>query len=128
MPIAQKQVQTDVFGQWFGRLQELRLLQPGWDSYSAEPPTQEAITSAERFLYALQSASLEPTRIDASVMGGVGVTHRKGQRKVYIEFYNDGRVHALFSDRTPKMFTIPVEPTSESYTRLIEQSREYLDG
>ncbi|HUG94014.1 MAG TPA: hypothetical protein VML55_24500 [Planctomycetaceae bacterium] len=128
VPIADRQIKSDAFGQWLVRLEELRSLAQGWDSYSADPPSQDAIARTEQFLSVLQASGLQPTRIDASVMGGVGITHRKGRRKVYVEFYNDGRVHALFSDRTPNMFTTPVDATPESYAELIAKAREYLDG
>jgi hypothetical protein len=49
-------------------------------------------------------------------------------RKVYIEFYNDGRVHALFSDRTSGMRTVPVGADIGSYYRFIGKAREYLNG
>ena len=33
-----------------------------------------------------------------SVIGGVGITWRREVREAYVEFYNDGTIHALLSD------------------------------
>jgi hypothetical protein len=116
------------FRKWFAKLESLTRLKEGWDSYSAPAPRQESIDAAGSYLSVLELLGWEPTRVEASVMGGVGVTHRQGDRKVYIEFYNDGRVHALLSDRTPKMETCPVGSDVASYYRFVTKAREYLNG
>ncbi len=116
------------FRKWFVKLQSLTRLRAGWDSYAAPPPSGEAIAAAHSYLSTLELLGWEPTRLEASVMGGVGVTHRQGPRKVYVEFYNDGKVHALFSERTPRMETFPVGSDVPSYYRLIRKAREYLNG
>ena len=60
-------------------------------------------------------------------MGGVGITHRSGVRKVYVEFYNDGRVYALYSDRTlAGIRTLAVDASLASYHGFIAKAREYL--
>jgi hypothetical protein len=116
------------FQRWFANLHDVTRLKQGWDGYTAPAPGPEAIASAELYLSTLELLRWEPSRVEASVMGGVGITHREGVRKVYVEFYNDGRVHALFSDRTPNMQTIPVGADIQSYYRFIGKAREYLNG
>jgi len=63
-------------------------------------------------------------------MGGIGITHRRDRRKVYVEFYNDGKVHTIFSERSdpPQMNTEPVEATTLSFDRFISKARSYLNG
>src|SRR5262249_453286 len=102
--------------------------QKGWNSYDAEPPSSTAIDAAMNYLSLLQRTALEPARVEASVMGGIGVTHRRENRKVYVEFYNKGNVHALFSDRTPAMVTEAITPDVDGYLSLIEKARAYLNG
>jgi hypothetical protein len=120
----------NIFRKWYAKLESLIRLKDGWDSYKAPAPTREAVAAARRYLDTLQALCWEPARVEASVMGGVGITHRVGTRKVYIEFYNDGsRVHALFSDGTPSsMRTTPVGADTRSYFRFIGKAREYLNG
>jgi hypothetical protein len=116
------------FDKWFARLQEIAHLTDGWDSYDAPRPGPDAIAAAHLYLTTLKQLDWEPTRVAPSAMGGVGVTHRQGSPKVYVEFYNNGTVHALFSDRTPKMETRPVEANVAAYYRFIRKAREYLNG
>lgn len=116
------------FQKWFAKLRSLSRLQDGWDSYTASAPKRQALATAESYLSTLELLAWEPTRVEASVMGGVGITHRAGTRKVYVEFYNDGTVHALFSDRTPNMRTVPVATDLPSWYRFIGRAREYLNG
>jgi hypothetical protein len=124
------QPSTGRFQKWFTKLKGLAQLKDGWDSYKAPKPSQAALTTADLYLKALKMLAWEPARVEASVMGGVGITHRKDSRKVYVEFYNDGKVHALFSDRTnptPRMETAPVGSDISSYYRFIRKAREYLN-
>jgi hypothetical protein len=115
------------FEKWVTKLRSLRRLREGWDGYNAPAPGQHAINAAESYLATLELLRWEPTRLEASVMGGVGITHRFGTRKVYIEFYNDGRVHALCSDRTASMRTAPVGADVQSFYRFIRTAREHLN-
>ena len=117
------------FGRWFDKLTKLSRLSDGWDSYAAPAPGGRAIAAAELYLCALELLGWEPARVEPSAMGGIGVTHKRGVRKAYVEFYNDGRVHALFSDRTPAgMQTLPLVAELASYHRFIGKAREYLNG
>jgi len=118
------------FASWFGKLRKIAGLKDGWDSYTAPKPAPAAIAAAGLYLSTLDLLAWEPARVEPSAMGGVGVTHRQGSRKVYIEFYNNGTVHALFSDRSdhgPKMETKPVVADVPSFYQFIRQAREYLN-
>ena len=119
---------SESFRKWYARLNSLVRLQQGWDSHGSPPPLPGSLSAARRYLDMLQLLRWEPTRLEASVMGGVGVTHRGARRKVYVEFYNNGMVHALFSDRPLKMETVPVGTDVQSYFRFIAKARGYLNG
>ena len=112
---------------WFERLNELSQVKDGWNGYDAPAPTEAAIAAARTFLSALETARILPSRVAPSVVGGIGITKRTGARKVYVEFRNDGRIFALFSDgQSPS--TQPVMPSAEGFQNLIAAMRGYLDA
>jgi hypothetical protein len=125
-----KDATADLLGEWSTKLTRLTGLAVGWNGYDAAPPSEIAIQATRNYLSALRAAQWTPDRLEPSAMGGVGVTHRRGERKVYVEFYNDGRVHALFSERgdPPRMTTQPLEPGSTAFAAFIRTARSYLDG
>jgi hypothetical protein len=114
--------------QWLTKLQSFRDLTRGWNGYDAPAPSDAAFASAEAFLDALQRAGSVPSRLAPSVVGGIGITLRNGDRKVYFEFYNAGRVCALFSDgeTDPQVDDVPAD--APGYERIIAKAGEYLDG
>src|SRR5262249_42925221 len=61
------------FQKWLSQLDGLSQLRDGWDSYQAPAPTGNAVAAARLYLSTLQSVGWEPTRVEASVMGGVGI-------------------------------------------------------
>jgi hypothetical protein len=111
------------------KLQNFKSLKEGWNGYSAVPPSPLALHHASQFLLLLNNSGIEPTRLAPSAVGGVGITRRVGALKVYVEFYNDGTVFALFADDDKlDMFTRPVEPTHDGYKAIINDLRKYLNG
>lgn len=113
---------------WEAELNRMESLKQGWNGYEAPAPTTAAIGAARHYLRTVCREGFEPNRVEPSVMGGVGITHRHGNRKVYLEFYNDGTVHSLFSDRSGKMKTMPVPATGDAFQRLTATAKDYLDG
>ena len=111
------------WGGFFDKLRSYSSLVNGWDGYSAPAPLHTAVARVYSFLYALRHSSLRPTRVSPSVVGGIGVTFRKGQRKSYVEFYNNGSLHALFSDGESEPRTCRVQPTPAGYGHLIMEIR-----
>jgi hypothetical protein len=114
--------------EWEAELHKFENLKSGWNGYDAPPPNPAAIASASDYLCIAQQEGFQPHRIEPSVMGGIGVTHRQDNRKVYVEFYNHGAVHSLFSERSGKMHTMPVIPDDEQIRCFIVKAKEYLDG
>ena len=103
--------------------EELKTLRQGWDSYDAPPPSAIAIANARRFV---ELAARKPERIAPSAVGGVGVSHRENGRKVYTEFYNDGRVYALYSARPAEPTTRRVWANDESLAAHAASIPDYL--
>jgi hypothetical protein len=116
------------FHKWFEALDRCAYLGEGWASSSAPAPGQAALNSARSYLNTLDALGWAPSRVAPSVMGGIGVTHQHATKKVYVEFYNEGGVHALLSDRAAGMDTFPVDPAVAAYFRFIGKAREYLNG
>jgi hypothetical protein len=113
---------------WQMKFVQLGKLKAGWNGYNAPAPSEKAIRTAESFVGTLLREKYEPRRLAPSAVGGVGVTQRKGDRSVYVEFYNDGRVLALFSDDVSVPEVRRVEPGLQSFKKLIVEMRDYLDA
>ena len=113
---------------WDAAFSKISQLRDGWNGYSAAAPTERAILTAKSFFDVLLHGNFEPTRLAPSAVGGVATTHRQGPRKVYVEFYNDGRVLALFSDDVSEPLIKRVDPNDTSFKSLIAEMRDYLHG
>jgi len=112
---------------WYGKLDACRTLQEGWNGYTAPAPGDAAIENARTFLDVMRQAGLGPTRLAPSAMGGVAVTQKAGNRKVLVEFYNDGRAFALFSLRGGDMRVAPVALGVDAFRHFLDEMREYLN-
>ena len=112
----------------FEKLESYSKLATGWDGYSARPPEKTAIVSAKLFLSQLAESDRTPDRIKPSVVGGIGITFKLGQRKCYVEFYNNGTVYALFADGQSDPETCQVPPTAQNYKILIKAIQGYLNA
>jgi len=82
------------------QLDALDHLKKGWDSYDAEPPNKMAVENARRAFEEFSSLEMGvlPTRISASVEGGVGFVFRRADRYVDIEFFNSGETVSAASE------------------------------
>jgi hypothetical protein len=122
------QGECDRYESLVGQLRSFVDLADGWDSYRAPAPQSVAVSQAECFLNQLSQADILPSRLSPSVVGGIGVTFREGQRKSYVEFYNNGTVCVLFSDGESEPRTQQVESTQGGYASLLAEIREYLNA
>src|SRR5262249_25122006 len=113
---------------WEEELAQLEKVKQGWNGYDAPKPASQSIERAKSYLHTATRQGFEPKRVEPSVMGGVGITHRQGNRKVYVEFYNNGTAHGLFSDRTGRMHTMSVAVGEDELRRFIGQAKDYLNG
>jgi hypothetical protein len=109
------------------RLDSFTILEKGWDSYNAEPPSAKVIQVAREFLEFLRSRFKPPTKVSPSVVGGVAFTFRHNERSVYVEFRNTGNVHAAFdgpSESDP--LVVKVRPDPPGYISLIAKVENHL--
>lgn len=106
---------------------KLKNLRDGWDGYSAEAPSSVAIANAQSLVVEAANLGMSPSRVAPSAMGGVAITFKEWPKKVFVEFYNGGTTHALFSDRSSgEMKTLPVPTDSPGYLHLLGCVRDYL--
>jgi hypothetical protein len=115
------------WGRLFAKLDSLLQLQKGWDGYRAAAPNMIARNNARSFLESLSVANYSPSQVAPSVVGGIGVNRRRGKNKVYVEFNNNGKVHALFSDGTSPPRVERIQPDKIGFLVLIRRMRAYLD-
>ena len=110
------------------KLQEMKHLKSGWNGYSAPAPSKLAAQSARNFISVLLKEHQEPKRVMPSAAGGVGVTQRRNGKKVFVEFFNDGKVFALFSDGISDPVSKEVVPIHHAFQVLTKEMQEYLDA
>jgi hypothetical protein len=108
---------------WDAKLDAMSALKQGWNSYSADPPSPNAIEIARRFIRHLESNGLPPTRVAPSVVGGVGVTRKVGDKRAYFEFYNDGTAHVMLAEGAEAR-TFPLLNSIDA----LAEARAYLNG
>jgi hypothetical protein len=113
---------------WQEKLEQLSSLSQGWNGYDAPPPSNGAINTAKGFLTHLLGGDKGPSRLAPSAVGGVGITHKNNNRRVYVEFFNDGGACVLFSDNETVPESIRVTPGYMEFRELVEQIRAYLDA
>lgn len=116
------------FSKWSEKLQRLATLQDGWDSYRAPGPSSDALQRARSVLAALSNGDCEPSRIAPSVVGGIGITCRRGPRKAYLEICNNGSTCVLFSDGQSDPHAEDVQADPPALQTLVVRIREYLDA
>lgn len=110
------------------KLATIRCLTPGWDGYAAPAPSDQALDLACSLVEFLRLRRFLPSRVAPSVVGGIGITFRKGNRKVYVEVTNRGTVNSLFSDEMTEPSVVEVEPGSSGFETLLLMARIYFDS
>lgn len=111
------------------KLESLSALRDGWNGYSAPAPAAGAIESAKLFGHVMDECGHTPTRVAASAVGGVAITERRDSRKVFVEFFNNGLISALFTDdATETMHTQAVAKSAAAFQDLVADIEDYLNG
>jgi len=92
------------------RLDELAALPVDWNSYGSDPPNAEALARARIALDVLRDLEMRPTSLVATADGGVAIGFRTATRYADVEFYNDGEIAAVTSDRKGDIDAWEVSP------------------
>ena len=114
---------------WYAKLEKVADLTDGWNGYKAPAPHAIAVENAKKFLAVMEDRLCLPTRIAASAVGGVGITRRIREKKVYVEFLNNGLISALFAnDNDHSMYTRSITTDGSDCEHLISAAEDYLSG
>lgn len=100
-------------------------LERGWDSYDAEPPTQDVVNKAVGFDWYLRQFGLSPRCVNPSVVGGIGFTFGKRPNYVYVEVRNTGSMNAAFT-ANGKTHVIAVRQDETGYADLVAKIRGHM--
>ena len=111
---------------WREKIEALKNLADGWDSYRAPAPSSDSIAQASVFLEEVAKSTNVLTRLAPSVVGGVGFTFKRNNRKVYVEFRNTASVHALYSDGTSDPVVEKLQSDRTAYVELMAKVKKYL--
>jgi hypothetical protein len=112
--------------QWFTRLESVKKERTTWPQGCGAPPSDAVLESVDQFLLQLRVHQKKPSRLAPSVVGGLGLTFRRDNRKVYVEFRNTGSVHALLSDGVEDAEVERFQRDETGYTALIGSIKKYL--
>jgi hypothetical protein len=127
--ILKTQSEPDGMKVWNRLFLNFETLERGWNGYDAPPPAEKAMITAKNLIATMLDEGLAPNRVTPSVVGGIGITKRYEDRKVYFEIQNDGKVYALFSDGVTDPQVIEVVPgLLKTFRKLLLKTRNYLDG
>ncbi len=104
-------------------INQLDALNKGWDGYTADPPSQTAISQARLFF---SLAKRTDVKIKPSIVGGIGVTFKNDTKKCYVEFGNSGYVYAMFmeAEQEPAIFSVNV--SVKDFKQLINDVQDFL--
>ncbi|MEZ6142329.1 MAG: hypothetical protein R3B84_17355 [Zavarzinella sp.] len=110
----------------YSRIDDFKLLRKGWDSYNAEPPSEQSLEHARRFLDFLSRIDRFPYALNPTVVGGVGFTFRNDKRTAYVEFRNTGNCHVAFMG-AGKPRVEKIEQTFFGFQQLMNQIEKHLN-
>ncbi|MCH8938540.1 MAG: hypothetical protein IH966_03875 [Gemmatimonadetes bacterium] len=110
------------------QLDDMQTVVDGWNGYSAPAPSTLAINNARQFVNELHGIVPTAMRVAPSAIGGVGITLSKGEKAVYVEFYNDGSIYKMLIDDGIDTDVQPVRPDAHDLERLASEASEYIDN
>ena len=114
------------WAKWFDKLEAFTSQPKDWPPECGTFPSREVVGSARVFLEVLRQHARKPSRLSPSVVGGIGITFKCADRKVYVEFSNKGSVLALFSDGVTDPQVEKISPDENGYSGLIARIKTYF--
>ena len=112
----------------FGKLEELRRLEPDWNGYGSIPPNATAEAHARNIMLELHKLNRIPERVVASADDGFGIYITSGKKYAMIECYNDGGIVIGFSDREGDIHNREITPESHTIRTGLQEALAFLDG
>lgn len=108
--------------------EKLKNLSSGWDSYDAAPPNSTALARARNVFALLLEINFEPTRITASVEGGIGFIFTRQDRYADIECLNSGNLVAVTYINQAEPVVWSVKTDSSGIKETLEKIRAFLNA
>lgn len=111
-----------------GRLKRLRCLEPNWDSYGGELPSNEALSAASTIGKTFIGFGLIPDAVTASPEGGIAICFMRNQKYADVECLNSGEILAVrySSDDDPTAWEIESDAVATDATA--RSFSEYLSA
>jgi hypothetical protein len=113
------------FAGHYAKLAEIETNQALWPE-GAVGPTREASGWAHAALGVLQAYSLIPSRVIATVEGGVAICFVEGDKYSDIECFNTGAVLGVTSSRRGRPFVWEIKPDTGGFARAADRIRAFL--
>lgn len=110
-------------------IQRAESLPVGWDGYSAEPPSHNAIEATRKALDVLFEFGSLPVRAVALADGGMALVMMARPFYAAVELYDDGEVVVAFSDRKDRQEAWEVSVVNEAQLKVaIERLQKLMHG
>jgi len=113
------------FAPYFAKLDQLTSDKTLWVE-DADPPAPATVEIARAILRQLETEALEPTKIIASVEGGVGICFVDGERYADIECFNSGEILGVVSNRHDRPTIWKIDPTAVGFAEATTRIRSFL--
>lgn len=82
---------------FISKIDDMARLEKNWDSYDADPPSEECRNKAKAAVTVAQLLDIYPKHVCPSAQGGIGLCWFGPERYADIEYLNDGEVLAVTS-------------------------------
>lgn len=93
---------------------------------NVEPPAQDALDRTRAILHQLATENLEPTKVVASVEGGVGICFVQGNNYADIECLNSGEILGVISNRRDNPTVWKIDPSAPGFSEAASRIRNFL--
>lgn len=98
----------------------------GWDSYDAEPPNDCAVKSAIESIVELSKVGLRPTKVGASVEGGVCIAFREGAKYADVECFNTSELLTVTSSNRDEAIVAEHSRDDQGVREAVRRIRSFM--
>jgi hypothetical protein len=120
-------ISLDDYSLHFARLLEVHRNPDTWP-HGADGPAQIASRWASHFLHVFRSYGLEPTRVSASVEGGVAISFVKNGKYADVECLNSGEILAVTYEKNGAPDVWQVSLDSDNMALSASRIRKFILG
>ena len=111
----------------FEKIDSYSSLEKGWDSYRADPPNELSRNNAKKFLELCIKLDFIPYRVCPTAMGGMAMTWKENSEKVFMEFYNTGKIYYLAAHEEDSTNDVIVKEVIE-YDKGLQEIMEFFQS